>query len=254
MSTLIIIALIAGGLILFAIEVFLIPGISVAGLSAACCILFAIYYAFANVGFMAGWITVGASAAGVAMVTAWFMRSKTVDRLALKKTLNFKPEPLKGLDLKPGDTGVSVTRLTLIGNADFNGKIIEVQSADGFIDSGFRPTMISTPFTQMLAHKLRTECQAIVVGRVTDERDHPQLNIRHWSGPAPRRMVLSHSHDIDAILAECRADSLQSLLVEGGAATHRAFIERGLWDEIRVETAPLALHRGTRAATLPDWA
>ena len=101
--------------------------------------------------------------------------------------------------------------------------------------------MISTPFTQMLAHKLRTECQAIVVGRVTDERDHPQLNIRHWSGPAPRRMVLSHSHDIDAILAECRADSLQSLLVE-----------RGLWDEIRVETAPLALHRGTRAATLPD--
>lgn len=126
------------------------------------------------------------------------------------------------------------------------------QSADGFIDSGFRPTMISTPFTQMLAHKLRTECQAIVVGRVTDERDHPQLNIRHWSGPAPRRMVLSHSHDIDAILAECRADSLQSLLVEGGAATHRAFIERGLWDEIRVETAPLALHRGTRAATLPD--
>lgn len=134
MSTLIIIALIAGGLILFAIEVFLIPGISVAGLSAACCILFAIYYAFANVGFMAGWITVGASAAGVAMVTAWFMRSKTVDRLALKKTLNFKPEPLKGLDLKPGDTGVSVTRLTLIGNADFKGKIIEVQSADGFID------------------------------------------------------------------------------------------------------------------------
>ena len=29
---------------------------------------------------------------------------------------------------------MSVTRLTLIGNADFNGHIIEVQSADGFSD------------------------------------------------------------------------------------------------------------------------
>lgn len=125
------------------------------------------------------------------------------------------------------------------------------QSADGFIDRDFRPAMISTPFTQMLAHKLRTECQAILVGRITDERDHPKLNVRHWSGPAPRRMVLSHSHDIDAVMDECRADGLQSLLVEGGAATHRAFIERGLWDEIRVETAPVTFGNGTRAVCIP---
>lgn len=134
MTTFIIIALIVGGLILFAVEVFLIPGISVAGIGAAFCILYAVYYAFANVGAAAGWITVGASAVGIAAVTAWFMRSKTVDRLSLTKTLNFKPEPLKGLDLKIGDTGMSVTRLTLIGNAEFGGNIIEVQSADGFID------------------------------------------------------------------------------------------------------------------------
>ena len=46
METLIIIALIVGGLILFAIEVFLIPGISIAGIGSAICILYAIYSAF----------------------------------------------------------------------------------------------------------------------------------------------------------------------------------------------------------------
>ena len=71
---------------------------------------------------------------GIVGVTWWFMRSKTVDRLSLKKKLDYRPSPFEGMDLKPGDKGMSVTRLTLIGNADFNGHIIEVQSADGFID------------------------------------------------------------------------------------------------------------------------
>ncbi len=134
MSTLIIIAFILGGLILFAVEVFLVPGISLAGIGATLCILYAIFYAFVYVGTTAGWISVACSALGIALVTVWFMRSKTVDRLALKKTLDYKPDPLKGLDLKAGDTGTTVTRLTLIGNADFNGNIVEVQSTDGFID------------------------------------------------------------------------------------------------------------------------
>ena len=112
------------------------------------------------------------------------------------------------------------------------------QSADGYIDFKYRPFMLSTPYTQMLAHKLRSECQAILVGRVTAERDRPRLDVRCWSAPAPRRFVLSHNHVLDAVIYECRRDNLQTLLVEGGALTHQAFIHRGLWDEIRVETAP----------------
>ena len=127
------------------------------------------------------------------------------------------------------------------------------QSVDGFIDRDFKPTMISTPFTQMLAHKLRSECQAILVGRVTAERDRPRLDVRCWSGPAPRRFVLSGSQGatIDGLLDTCRKDSLQSLLVEGGAETHRRFIAGELWDEIRVETAPCVFGSGTKAACLP---
>lgn len=126
------------------------------------------------------------------------------------------------------------------------------QTANGFIDDHFRPLAISTPLTQMLSHKLRAGEDAILVGRVTDEREHPQLNVRHWSGPNPRRLVVDRNHPLN--LAGLHAHGVQSLIVEGGAATLNAFISQGLWDEIRVETAPLTVTDGTRAPQLPPAA
>lgn len=134
MEVLIIIALILAGLLLFIVEVFLIPGISIAGIASAICLLYANYYAFDVLGLTAGFLTLAASALGCIAITVWFMHSKTVDRLSLKKTLDYKIDPLKGLDIHIGDEGISVTRLALIGNADINGHIIEVRSADGLID------------------------------------------------------------------------------------------------------------------------
>lgn len=134
MDILIIVGLIIAGLILFIIEVFLLPGVSIAGIISAACLLYANYYAFDTLGTMPGCITLVVSAIGVIGITIWFMRSKTVDKLSLKKTIDYRPEPLKGLDLKVGDEGVALTRLALIGNAEFNGRIIEVRSSGDFIE------------------------------------------------------------------------------------------------------------------------
>ncbi len=134
MEVLIISMLIIAGLILFIIEVFLIPGISVAGIASACSLLYAIYYAFDSLETQAGIITIGITIIGITGITIWFMKGKTVDKLALKQTLDYKPNPLKGVDIHVGDIGTTITRLTLIGNAEINGHILEVQSADGFID------------------------------------------------------------------------------------------------------------------------
>ena len=103
MDTLIIISLIVAGLILFIIEVFLLPGISIAGIISAICLLYANYDAVDTLGTIPGCITLAISAIGVIGITIWFMRSKTVDKLSFKKTIDSRPEPLKGLDLKPGD-------------------------------------------------------------------------------------------------------------------------------------------------------
>ena len=138
MDIIIIVSLIVAGLLLFIIEVFLLPGVSIAGIASAASLLYANYYAFDTLGTLSGCITLAVSAIGVIGITIWFMRSKTVDKLSLKKSIDYRPEPLKGLDLKPGDEGIALTRLALIGNAEFNGRIIEVRSSGDFIDQKSR--------------------------------------------------------------------------------------------------------------------
>ncbi len=128
------------------------------------------------------------------------------------------------------------------------------QTADGCLDDHGRAVAISTPYTTMLVHKLRAENDAILVGRVTEEREHPRLNVRCWSGPSPVKMVLSHEHGIDAVLSECRERQLLSLLVEGGLRTHQSFISENLWDEIRVETGRVVTGGGTAAPCIPEGA
>jgi len=124
------------------------------------------------------------------------------------------------------------------------------QTANGFIDDHFKPVQISNDFTKMLSHKLRAEEDAILVGRVTEERDHPQLTVRDWRGPDPKRLVIDRSHPLN--LESLHAHNIQSLIVEGGAQTLNSFLKKSLWDEIRVETnLSMAVTEGTRAPQLP---
>ena len=124
------------------------------------------------------------------------------------------------------------------------------QTANGFIDDHYQPTQISSDFTKMLSHKLRAEEDAILVGRITDERDHPQLNVREWNGPDPKRLIIDHAHPLN--LESLYAHHIQSLIVEGGATTLRSFLMQNLWDEIRVETnLSLTVSDGTRAPQIP---
>lgn len=124
------------------------------------------------------------------------------------------------------------------------------QTANGFIDDHFKPVQISNTITKMLSHKLRSEEDAILVGRVTEERDHPQLNVREWKGQNPRRLVIDHAHPLN--LESLYAHQVQSLIVEGGAETLRSFLMQNLWDEIRVETnTRMTVSDGTRAPQIP---
>ena len=116
------------------------------------------------------------------------------------------------------------------------------QTADGFIAVEGRPVTISTPLTQVLCHKRRAEHQAILVGRRTEETDHPSLTVRNWSGPDPRRIVLSHANGpLTEQLHTLWEENVQSILVEGGRQTLQSFIDQGLWDEAYVETSPHTL-------------
>ncbi len=134
MDIIIIIALIAAGMLLFMAEVFLIPGLSLAGIASAGCLVYVNYYAFSALGPTGGLLTLLVSLCGYVLLFIWFLRSKSIDRLALKKDIGSTVGIPAGQEVKAGDTGVAITRLALIGNAEINGRIIEVKSADGFLN------------------------------------------------------------------------------------------------------------------------
>lgn len=136
------------------------------------------------------------------------------------------------------------------------------QSANGFLDDEFRQTTFSTPFTLMLSHKLRSESDAILVGRITQEREKPKLDVRHWFGESPMRLVLDRERPcfdgldfskpvLPQLMEFLYKNSVQSLLVEGGSLTHKGFIDADLWDEIRIETSPKTVIKGTPAPEIP---
>ena len=145
------------------------------------------------------------------------------------------------------------------------------QSLDGYIDKDFVPVKISNTLTNILNHKWRSEEDAILIGATTAERDNPRLNNRLWFGKNPVRIILDKDNSLDKtlnvfdnsqptivikencvqeILNRLYHNNIQSIIVEGGAKTHKLFIESGLWDEIRVFQSQKMLFNGTKAAQI----
>ena len=148
------------------------------------------------------------------------------------------------------------------------------QSIDGYIDKDCKPVRISNHQTEILNHKWRSEEDAILVGYNTALRDNPSLTNRLWAGKNPLRVVLDrdgllpknlkifddsartvvldfHGDDMPQnVLTALDEMKVQSLIIEGGASTHRRFIKAGLWDEARIFVADVMLGGGTKAAEI----
>lgn len=134
METLIIIGLLMLGIILFLIEIFVIPGISIAGIGAIITFFYACYYAFTEISVTAGIISIVASALCCITMLIWVIKSKALDRVALKKSINSSVDNSNERSIMVGDAGITITRLALIGMADIKGKVVEVKSADGYLN------------------------------------------------------------------------------------------------------------------------
>lgn len=143
-------------------------------------------------------------------------------------------------------------------------------SADGFLDrwrtaaeADLPAARLSTPHSLMRVHRLRALHDAILVGHATLRLDRPRLDVRHWAGRRPLRLVLGSvaegelpagftaCADIDTLLASLQRRGVQTLLVEGGAQTLQAFIDRGLWDEAFEELSAVRLGSGVPAPRMP---
>lgn len=130
------------------------------------------------------------------------------------------------------------------------------QSADGFmaaIDEAGNPGPVtfSNPLSSVWMHRERAGVQAIMVGSHTILTDHPRLDVRLWAGNNPEKIGCPHGLDLHRLMDDLTRRGITSLMVEGGPTLLASFIREGLYDEIRIETAPAALGKGLRAPLLP---
>ncbi len=139
------------------------------------------------------------------------------------------------------------------------------ESKDGFMAPATTgPYWLSTQEQNRLNHRWRTEEAAILVGSETFLQDHPSLTPRHYLGPAPQRVVLdrrgrvAHSSmmilqtpTVEETLQALYEAKLQSVIVEGGRKVLDAFIESGLYDEVRILRSPQTLGSGLKAPDIP---
>ncbi|EHG22002.1 hypothetical protein HMPREF9332_01517 [Alloprevotella rava F0323] len=127
----------------FAIEVFVTPGFGVPGITATVLILIADAVTFYHYGAFIATCALFASVALVLLLFWLVSRSRMLKRAELHTNIDSTNATAAQLAVKPGDEGHALTRLALIGNAEIDGKNVEVKSAGGFIDEGTPIRVIS---------------------------------------------------------------------------------------------------------------
>jgi len=136
MSLGLIIFLIILGLLLFIVEFMLIPGVTIAGIGGAVCLITAIVFSFASYGTTVGLLVLGITVLVMIVLTVLMLKSGTWNKFMLKTAIDGKVDTVGAGEgkVKAGDRGVTVTRLAPGGKVLVNGEYFEAKSIDILVD------------------------------------------------------------------------------------------------------------------------
>ena len=92
MNILILVLLAVAGVVLLVLELFLIPGIGIAGFAGGGCLIGAVVYAYMAIGATAGHITFFAVLAASAIAVYAFYKSRAIEKMGLDAEIDDKVE------------------------------------------------------------------------------------------------------------------------------------------------------------------
>lgn len=130
-----IVLLVFFGLLFLVAELVLLPGVSVGAILSLVCYGSSIYLAFRDFGPVTGSIVVAVILVLSLVATVVSLRAKTWQRFSLKQEIrssNMAVTPAE--ELRPGDRGVTVSRLSPMGKVEIAGRIYEAKSQGAYVD------------------------------------------------------------------------------------------------------------------------
>lgn len=155
MTWTIIAVLIAVGFLFLLLEILVLPGTNIAGILGFVLIGVGIWQAYAVYGGAAGTITLGITFV-LSFISLYFaLKSKTWKKAALNKNIDSKVNVIDMQKIKPGDKGITVSRLAPMGKANFNEEYYEVKTTGEFYDPGTKIEVVKIEFNKILVKKTK---------------------------------------------------------------------------------------------------
>ena len=127
-------ALIALGILLLLIEIFLLPGTALAGIAGLTLLGLGIYLAFSHFGFHMGLITLGITIGVSIVLLIIALRSKTWRRAGLQEAITSRANDDYTSLVRVGDRGTTISRLAPMGQARINGRTVEASAVGAMLD------------------------------------------------------------------------------------------------------------------------
>ncbi len=153
MDIAIVITLLLVGVALLIIELFLIPGLSVAGIAGLLFMSGGVYYAYAQVSSTAGHLSLFGSVLLLGIAVWFFVKSKALDKMSLKTEIDSKVDPLQGMNIQVGDLGIASSRLAPMGKIKIKNWTLEAKSLDDFIDQDTKVVVVEVNKTNVIVER-----------------------------------------------------------------------------------------------------
>lgn len=150
MDILIVIVLCVIGILLILAEIFLIPGLTLTAVAGAAFSIGGVYYAFRYLGTTAGIITLVSVVIMIGIAFVYLVKSKALDRIALKTDIDSTVGAKELPDISEGDKGIAISRLNPIGKVRVNNITMEAKTLSEFIDENSTVTVIKVFPTQLI--------------------------------------------------------------------------------------------------------
>lgn len=124
-------AVILLGIIFLLIEIFLLPGISIAGIAGLLIVIGGIAYAYIYIGNSTGNIALVSSVVLLGTSFVLLVRSKTLRKISLETNIESKVDNSDLKKINVGDIGRTISRMNPMGKISINGVMVEGKSYDG---------------------------------------------------------------------------------------------------------------------------